>query len=236
MISTKLLKLCLSALRQGKFEHKLAGHLDLPHPFDRPHTATDLEDAIVTHLAERAERRTRLAKGFTVVLEYPAGMCEKPGETYTSDSRAATWQEAVLEVAQELMDGGEISEDYEMEVESVRSGQCEGKGKHEDVWGYSVRYNAAGKPRLLDSVQAVQEGRADSPWILDTPQGFVIGLDPEGKAVFYTSVEDDATRFATELLAAEEAERLTGKGYGFDQEDNLTIRRTSYIPAPNGKS
>lgn len=102
MTSKQLLQLAVRALNEipnRKGIPGLGGEL-FPPPFSDVFSTYDLAHAIDLHLKSQA--------GFCVILGYPDGMCEIAGETYSSVSQAATWKEAVKDVAQQMCEDNQV--------------------------------------------------------------------------------------------------------------------------------
>ena len=111
MTSTELLTVASWALNRMQPISYLAGTPDLPEPFSGRFGPRELIDAIDHHLEQN--------RGFTVILQYPGA-----GEgSYTSSSRADTWEAAVMEVAQEMLDNeAGVSIDDTLEIIDVFEG------------------------------------------------------------------------------------------------------------------
>lgn len=210
MTTTQLLKLSLNALLQTNHEGPLSSHLEMPSPFDRPYQLADLTEAIVDFLSEN--------NGFTVILGYPPGMCEKPGETYSSTSPAATWEEAVLSVASEMLEEELVDEDDELTICDVFRG-CE-NSTYPGTDRYAViRFNSEGEPRLLDSISAHDEDA--NPLInreRQLSEGWVLmneHYDADGNPMAEIQRDDDRDTFRTDdqAIAFVRGEAAKGKIY-----------------------
>ncbi len=166
MTATQLLKLSLEAIYKcSPPPWTLPGHLEMPPPFDRPHSPLDLVHAIKEFLAN--DNR------FTVILGYPPGMCEKPGETYSSSSAASTWEAAVLAVAREMREEELVEDDDELTICDVFQGET---STFPGTDRYAViRFYNDGTPRLLTASEAQNEDndplvnvarQLDEGWVL----------------------------------------------------------------------
>lgn len=150
MTSIQLLKICQRALNEIVNQHGLTGRAEWPEPFNGVFTSYDLAAAVDRHLATN--------KGFTVILGYPAESCEGNAETYSSTSSAPTWEQAVLDVAQDMLDEEAVSAEAELTIVDVLEGQRD-HSTYPGVDRYAViRFRKAG-PVLLDSEESEKEGR-----------------------------------------------------------------------------
>lgn len=111
MTSKLLLRLAERALNEIPNRRGIPGldGDDVPHPFNGMFSSYDLVAAIGRHLKENA--------GFTVILGYPDS-----GETYSGTSGAATWEEAVADVAGQMLDEGAVSRSDELSITDVMEG------------------------------------------------------------------------------------------------------------------
>jgi hypothetical protein len=210
MTANQLLKLSLNALIQTQHEGPFSSHLEMPSPFDRPFVVPTLTDAIVKFLADN--------NGFTVILGYPPGMCEKPGETYSSSSSSTTWEAAVLDVAREMLEAELVDKDDELTICDVFHG-CE-NSTFSGVDRYAViRFNGEGEPRLLDAISAQDEDI--NPLVnreTQLSEGWVLmneGEDDEGNAMAEIQRDDDCDIFKTDdqAIAFVRGEAARGKIY-----------------------
>jgi hypothetical protein len=208
--ATQLLKLSLNALLQTKHEGPLSSHLEMPAPFDRPYQVADLTEAIVDFLAN--------SNGFTVLLGYPPGTCEKPGETYSSTSSAPTWEEAVLAVAREMWVEDLVSDGDELTICDVFHG-CE-NSTYPGTDRYAViRFHNDGTPRLLDAMEAQDEDY--NPLVSRDEQlseGWVLmneDRDADGNPMAEIQRDDDSDTFKTDdqAIAFVRGEAAKGKIY-----------------------
>ncbi len=112
MTSTLLLQLTLKALTDSPLTvQNIAGIPGASGGFDKPFSTLDLAKAIEGYLDD--------SRGFTVILAYPGDA----GETYSSSSRKADWESAVLEVAAEMAEGTEdIHDGTEITILDVLEG------------------------------------------------------------------------------------------------------------------
>jgi hypothetical protein len=121
---------------------------DIPHPFNGMFSSYDLAAEIGRHLREN--------KGFTVILGYPDSH-----ETYSGTSGAGTWQEAVCEVAAEMLKDGAVSREDELTITDVMEGLEHSTSPNTDRYAV-VRFNAeTGDARVLDTEEVRKEDAFD---------------------------------------------------------------------------
>lgn len=161
MTSRTIIKLALRALNEIKNHRGIAGldEPDIPHPFNGMFSSYDLAAAIDKHL--------KATQGFTVILGYPEEVCEKPGETYSGTSGAATWEEAVTDVAEQMFVEGNVDSTAELTIVDVFEGTEHDTFPGTDRYAV-VRFNHKGTARLLDSIEAEKDERFGNAWMAAT--------------------------------------------------------------------
>lgn len=147
MTSIQLLQICQRALNDIPNQRNLTGRAEFPPPFDWEFSSYDL--------AAEVDRHLKRVKGFTVILGYPAEACEKAGESYSGVSNADTWEQAVLDVAQDMLDEGAISVDGELSIVDVFEGTDDHSTYPETDRYAVVRFKKEG-PVLMDADDAMK--------------------------------------------------------------------------------
>lgn len=142
--SRLLLQLAERALNEITNQRGIPGLPGAPAPFADQFSSYELAAAVGKHLREN--------QGFAVILGYPDS-----AETYSSTSTASTWEEAVKDVAQQMVDEGAVSSSDELSIVDVMEGLEHATFSNVDRYAV-VRFDDKGA-RILDSQEVQKEDR-----------------------------------------------------------------------------
>lgn len=200
MTATDLLKLTQLVLKAPACTAGIPGIEGLPPPFGTRFCRQDLVDAIDGFFVAN--------KGFTVILGYPPGMCEEPGETYSSDSlHATTWEEAALEVASEMLEENLVSTGDELTISDVFIGRASKSACPGVDRSSIIRFSAEGEPRLLDPISAHAE---DVDPLLNRERQLLEGW------ILMNAAENDAGEPIAEIQKVDESVRFKNDDVAID--------------------